>query len=67
LANQKQGAESEHIYYTLLWQVLGFAVDSPASAKAAKMLGQNRFAQPNWHVLTFLHPMNVQGHIGFTG
>jgi hypothetical protein len=22
-----------------------------------KMLGQNRFAEPNWHVWTFLHPI----------
>jgi hypothetical protein len=26
----------------------------PASACSAKMLGQNHFAEPNWHVLTFL-------------
>jgi len=29
----------------------------PASANYAKMLGQNDFAEPNWHGLTFLHPI----------
>jgi hypothetical protein len=24
-----------------------------------KMLGQNHFAEPNWHVLIFLHPKVV--------
>jgi hypothetical protein len=28
----------------------------PASASCAKVLGQNHFAEPNQHVLTFLHP-----------
>ncbi len=30
---------------------------SPAysTASCVKMLGQNHFAKPNWHVLTFLH------------
>jgi hypothetical protein len=46
--------------YTLLWQVLGFDhVPLPASAKSAKMLGQNHFAEPNQHVLTFLHPILI--------
>jgi len=29
---------------------------SPASTTCAKMLGQNYFVEPNWHVLTF-HPI----------
>jgi hypothetical protein len=49
--------QSDHICYTLLWQVLGFNhVLLSASAKSAKMLSQNHFAEPNRHVLTFLHP-----------
>jgi len=31
----------------------------PHSANYAKMLGQNHFAEPNWHVLTFLHPILI--------
>jgi hypothetical protein len=27
-----------------------------AAASCAKMLGQNHFAEPNWLILTFLHP-----------
>jgi 3'-phosphoadenosine 5'-phosphosulfate (PAPS) 3'-phosphatase len=35
-----------------------------ASANCTKLLGQNHFAEPNRHVLTFLHPIfSVQGHI----
>jgi hypothetical protein len=38
-------------------QVLGFAMPFlPASASCAKMLGENHFAKPNWHVLTLLPP-----------
>jgi hypothetical protein len=29
----------------------------PAWASSAKLLGQNHFAEPNQHVLTFLHPI----------
>jgi hypothetical protein len=37
--------------------VLVFAVPfSSILAKSAKMLGQNHFGEPNWHVLSFLHP-----------
>jgi len=30
-----------------------------ASANFAKMLGQNYFAEPDQHVLTFLHPISM--------
>jgi hypothetical protein len=40
----------------------------PHSANYAKMLGQNHFAEPNWHVLTFLHPIFIwQDQILSTG
>jgi hypothetical protein len=29
----------------------------PASTSCAKIVGQNHFAELNWHVLTFLHPI----------
>ncbi len=29
----------------------------PASSSRGKMLGQNHCAEPNWHVLTFFHPI----------
>jgi hypothetical protein len=33
------------------------------SPKYAKIVTQNHFAEPNQHVLTFLHPIfNFQGH-----
>jgi hypothetical protein len=34
-------------------QVLDFAV----SFTSLSILGQNNFAEPNWHVLNFLHPI----------
>jgi len=34
---------------------LGAFYQLPTSC--AKVVGQNRFAEPNWHVLTFLHPI----------
>jgi hypothetical protein len=36
--------------------MLGFAVPFTSLSIPVEMLGQNHFAQPNWHVLTFLHP-----------
>ncbi len=38
---------------------LSYALDQSRQANCAKtqMLGQNYFADPNWHVLTFLHPI----------
>jgi hypothetical protein len=57
LDKTRREQQSDHICYTLLWQVLGFNhVLLSASAKSAKMLSQNHFAEPNRHVLTFLHP-----------
>jgi len=38
---------------------LGFAVPFTRLSKLAKMLGQNHFAQPNWHVFIFLHPILI--------
>jgi hypothetical protein len=29
---------------------------TPASKSCEKVMGQYHFAEPNWHVLTFLHP-----------
>jgi len=52
VANQKQEAAGESHSF-LPWQVLGFAVTLPASAKCAKLLGQNR------HVFTFLYPILI--------
>jgi hypothetical protein len=40
-------------------QLLGFAMPFPTSANCAKMLGQNHFAEPNWHALIFFHPMLI--------
>jgi hypothetical protein len=31
----------------------------PASENCAKMLGQNHFAEPNQHVLSFVHPILI--------
>jgi hypothetical protein len=34
----------------------------------SKMLGQNHFAEPNWHVVTFIHPIFFcKGHVLSTG
>jgi hypothetical protein len=46
-------------YVTNQEQVLGFAVQSSASSNCAKMLGKNRFPEPNWHFLTFLDSISV--------
>jgi hypothetical protein len=44
LVNQKQGAAvSTNFYYTLLWQVLGFAMPFTSLSKLCKMLGQKPF------------------------
>jgi hypothetical protein len=37
-------------------QVLGCAVPFTSLSKLCKMLGQNHFAEPNWHGFAFLHP-----------
>ncbi len=67
LLNLEQGAaRSDHICYTLLWQVLDLTVCfyTPTSANCTKMLGQAHFAELNQHVLTFLHPILLcRGHI----
>jgi hypothetical protein len=36
--------------------VLSFAVPFASFSILCKTAGQNHFAKPNWHVLTFLHP-----------
>jgi hypothetical protein len=59
IRNREQ--QSNHIYYTLLWQVLGFAVPFTSLSKPCKMLGQEPFAKPNEQVLTFLHPTLFAG------
>jgi hypothetical protein len=46
-------------YLTNQEQVFGFALPSAASMNCAKMLGKNRFDEPNWHVLNFLHSILV--------
>ncbi len=40
-------------------QVLGYAVPFTSLSKLCKMLGQNHFAEPNWHGLAFLHPIYI--------
>jgi hypothetical protein len=46
-------------YLTNQQQVLVLAVPFTSLSKLCKMLGQNRFAEPNQHVLTFLHPILI--------
>jgi hypothetical protein len=57
--------QPQHIYYTLLWQLLlGFAGPFTSLSKLCKNAGQNYFAEPNYHVLIFLHPILIlQDHI----
>jgi hypothetical protein len=46
----------DHIYYTLLWQVLGFVVSFTSLPNYAKMVSQNHLVE---HILTFLHPIPI--------
>jgi hypothetical protein len=53
------GHQSCHIYYTLF----GTCTTQPPQT-IQFMLSQNNFPGPNWHVLSFLHPIfPVQDHI----
>jgi hypothetical protein len=65
IGQSEPGSSSQIIFITLLLQVHSFAVCLlPASANCAKLMGQNNFAEPKWHDLTFLHSsFNVQGHM----
>jgi hypothetical protein len=41
--------------------MLDFAVPIISSSKTRKNAGSKpHFAEPNWHILTFLHPIKVQ-------
>ncbi len=51
--------QSDHIYYTLLWQVLGIICPLPASTHSAKMLGKNYFVELNQYILMFLHSILI--------
>jgi hypothetical protein len=45
-------------------QLSGFAMPLPTSTNCAQILGQNHFAQPNWHALIFFASnFHLQGHI----
>jgi hypothetical protein len=62
LSNHRQGA---HIIFIKLFSrsctaLLHFL---PASANQTNMQEKNHCHEPNQHMLTFLHPINVQGHI----
>jgi hypothetical protein len=51
--------QSDHIYYTLLWLVLGCTVPFTSLQKLCKTLGQYHFLEPNRHILAFLHPIFI--------
>jgi hypothetical protein len=58
IRNKEQ--QSDHIYYILLYQVLGFVVPSISLNKLYKNAGSKLFfAEPNQYVFTFLHPILI--------
>jgi hypothetical protein len=58
---QSETGSSSHIIFITLFsgRCSTLLCLLPASAKCARMLGQIHFAEPNWHVLTFLHPILI--------
>jgi hypothetical protein len=59
LEPSERGSSSSQIVFVTLFSSRYKALVRllPASAQCADMLGQNHFAEPNWHVLTSLHPI----------
>ncbi len=60
LANQKQRSPvKSYLLHSSLAGVMLCGVFHEPSAIFAKMLGQDNFAEPSRHVLTFLHPIFI--------
>jgi len=58
LDQSETGSSSQIIFITLFsCTCTALMCLLPASANCAKLLGNNHFAEPNWHVLAFLHPI----------
>jgi hypothetical protein len=59
LESSERGSSSSQIVFVTLFSSRYKALVRllPASAQCADMLGQKHFAEPNWHVLTSLHPI----------
>jgi hypothetical protein len=57
--DQSETRSSSQIIFITLFSCMCTALMCilPASANCAKLVGNNHFAEPNWHVLTFLHPI----------
>jgi hypothetical protein len=58
-ANQKDEQQSEHIYYTLLCQVLCFAACASLSKSCKNAKAKNHFSEPSQHDVTCLHPILI--------
>jgi hypothetical protein len=65
LPNQKQGAAvRSHLLHSSLAGVRLYCAFHQPQQTVQNCWGQNYFAEPNWHALTFLHPMLIcRGHI----
>jgi hypothetical protein len=57
IRNREQ--QSDHIYYTLLQQMFGFAVPFTSLSKLCKNVGQTHSSEPSRNVLTSLHPILI--------
>ncbi len=53
VGQSQMGTESDHIYYSSMAGVGLLLCLVQAAANRAKLQGQNHFAEPNQHVLTF--------------
>jgi hypothetical protein len=60
-ANQKHEQQSDHIYYTLLWQVLCFAACTSLLSKSCKNAKPKTISlsQPSQHDFTCFHPILI--------
>jgi hypothetical protein len=66
MSNREQ--QSDHIYYTLLWQVLGFALLYTRLSKLCRNAGQKPFCQAKLASFDLSSSnFNLQGHILGTG
>jgi hypothetical protein len=64
---RKKEQQSDHIYCTLLWLVLGFAVPYTSLSKLYKNAGPNPFCLAKWAYFHFSSSnINLQGHIRST-
>jgi hypothetical protein len=57
MIDQSETGSSNEITFIVLYS--GGCLAYSASTSCAKMLGQTYFTEPNWHVLSFFHPILI--------